>query len=132
MFLCLTSAVVSSLSRLLLEILTWVVRILITTFWSTSRMSSRGSPSSISLTMPEHCDVSAARASVLSEPFLASPRRRLRLILFSRLVTLISNPFSNVNNSCRVLTFLPTSLVPVSKKSTPLSLSPLLILSRRS
>jgi heat shock protein 1/8 len=52
-------------------------------------MSSRGRPSSISLMMLEHCGVSAVRASVLSELFLASPRRRLRLILFSRLVLLI-------------------------------------------
>jgi heat shock protein 1/8 len=39
--------------------------------------------------MHEHCVVSAARVSVPSVPSLASPKRRWRLILFSRLVPLI-------------------------------------------
>lgn len=39
--------------------------------------------------MLEHCDVSAVHASVPSEPSQASPKRQLRLTLFSRLVPLI-------------------------------------------
>ena len=108
------SRVVSSTLRPLLVTPIWVVRISTPTCLSSSSPTSRRRPVLISLTIPVLSEDSEPLLSVLRDLFLPSPRPLPRLTLLPR-----------------VRTFPSTSPVLVSRRSTLLSSSPLLLLLSR-